>query len=358
MSLFTTSGNITIKIPRRGARTEIKILTLTQSTKFIATVDESIGEILKLATDETTVILMSDHGAGGSSDTVIYFNKFLELHGLFQFKRSLGTYINKKIDGLKSFIRFLLPQKWLKKLRFNPKGMGLKFEAKLRYSFIDWANTKVYAEETPYYPNLRINLKGREPEGVVEKRDYTDVVNQTIALLDEWRDPETGNRIVKKAYRKEDLYDGDYIDKAPDIIISWNLDNNYSYLYRPSFVSRKSISIEKMAAKEIEKSDYMLNRSGSHRDEGIFVIAGKKINAKADINNVEIIDIAPTILYILDIPIPIDMDGKVLLNCFEEDYIKTPVFKKVNMSEPEADYHYTDEETDKIKERLKGLGYL
>jgi arylsulfatase A-like enzyme len=70
------------------------------------------------------------------------------------------------------------------------------------------------------------------------------------------------------------------------------------------------------------------------------------------------LDLAPTILHLLDIPIPGDMDGRVLLECFKEDYIRTPAFESVSISETKSDYHYSDEETDEIKKKLEGLGYL
>lgn len=336
-----------------------KNLTFDPIYEVYNKVDKKIGEILEITSDETTVILMSDHGAGGAGNKVVHLNRFLEIHDLLRFKNShVKTHIHRRLEGLKSYIRILFPRKWLKFLSFSPKGMGLKWESKIRFSSIDWAHTKVYSEETPHYPNLRINLKGREPDGIVEKSDYQDIVKKTISLLNEWRDPETGNKVVKKAYTKEELYHGDYVDKAPDIIISWDMDKGYSYLSRPSFMSKNGLHIEKLSERFVEMSDYMLNRSGSHRDEGIFIIAGKQIKTNANIDNVEIIDIAPTILYLLDVPIPNDMDGKVLLGCFKKDYIRKPVFKDVAISKIKPGYNYTDEETDEVKKKLKGLGYL
>ena len=217
-------------------------------------IDNHIGELLKISTEETTVILMSDHGAGGAGDKVIYLNKFLELNGLLQFKHlPIKKYFNKRLDELKFHIRSLLPIKWLKYVLYKPGGVGLKWESKLRFSHIDWSHTKVYAEETPYYPNLRINLKGREPGGIVEKSDYMDVVNQTIAILNEWKDPETGINVIKETHLKEEIYHGDYIDSSPDIIISWNLDKGYSYLFRPSFTAKNARPIARLSENEMEK---------------------------------------------------------------------------------------------------------
>jgi len=48
----------------------------------------------------------------------------------------------------------------------------------------------------------------------------------------------------------------------------------------------------------------------------------------------------------------------VLLECFKEDYIRTPAFDSVSISKTKSDYHYSDEETDEIKKKLEGLGYL
>ena len=83
-------------------------------------IDNHIGELLKISTEETTVILMSDHGAGGAGDKVIYLNKFLELNGLLQFKHlPIKKYFNKRLDELKFHIRSLLPIKWFKYMLYN-----------------------------------------------------------------------------------------------------------------------------------------------------------------------------------------------------------------------------------------------
>lgn len=322
-------------------------------------VDERIGELLGAVPDDTGVILMSDHGAGGTGDKVVYLNRLLEAHGFLAFKEvPVRRRVNTAIDRLKPLLKVILPKGWLKQIRFTPEGMGLKWESRLRFSAIDWRRTKAYAEETPYYPNITVNLKGREPDGVVEEHEYEDVVSRVIELLHEWKDPETGNGVVEKAYRRKDIYHGDYIDRTADIIISWNLDKGYAYMSGPSFASEKGVSVKKLPQKVFEKSDYMLNRSGSHRDKGIFIIAGDKIKGGARIEKAEITDLAPTILYLLDIPIPEDMDGEVLLSCFKEEHLRPPVFEGASRTKERSDYHYSDEETDRIKKRLKDLGYL
>ncbi|MDA8168925.1 MAG: alkaline phosphatase family protein [Nitrospiraceae bacterium] len=323
-------------------------------------VDKHIGDLLSAVSDETTVIVMSDHGAGGAGDRVIYVNKFLESQGLLTFKTQPATArFHKGLDKLKASVRVLLPKKLIKHLRFNPKGIGLKWEAKLRFSYIDWTKTKVYSEETPYYPTLRVNLRGREPDGTVEKSEYNDIVKRTISLLHEWTD-DSGRKLVRRAYSKEELYHGDHMEKAPDIIISWDYDNGYSYLSRPSFVCQKKILIDTMSPAEIRNSDFMLNRSGSHRDEGIFIISGSKVDCKALLDSdIHITDLAPTVLHLLGLPVPSDMDGKVLMDCFYQGLARTVAYRDAAPSGPEEGFSaYSEEETDEIRDKLKGLGYL
>ena len=344
--------------PLRDQRSH-KELAVNPISAIYEKIDEHIGELLNIVSDETIVMIMSDHGAGGNGDQVVFVNRFLESQGLLRFKHLPALrYFNKNLDRLKSFLNAFLPKKLHKKIRYNPKGKGLKWESKLRFSFIDWQQTKVYAEETSYFPNIRINLKGRDPEGLVPQHEYREIIAETIKLLHAWKNPLTGENVIRKAYWRGDLYHGDFLEKAPEIIISWNLSRGYSYLFKPSFLSSKGQTIERLSSKEIEKSVFLLNRSGSHRQEGVFVISGYPVRHGAVIEDPRIIDLAPTILYLLDIPIPVDMDGRVLFECFKPEHIKEASFDAGAQSGDEKAYQYTDEETDSIRKQLEGLGYL
>jgi len=322
-------------------------------------IDKHIGTFLEIAPEDTTFIIMSDHGAGGVGNKVIYLNRFLETNGLLSFcDNPARVKFNRYMDTIKDFVRLMLPAQMVKHLRFNPKGMGLKWESKMRFSCIDWKHTKAYAEETPYYPNVRINLRGREPDGIIEKSEYQEIVNKILSLLDNWMDPETGAKIIKKAHKREDLYNGEYIEKASDIIISWNCNDDYSYIFRPSLLSKTKNPLETLTRKEIEKYDFMLNRTGSHRDEGVLIMAGDQINTRAHLSNPHIMDLAPTILFLLGIPIPLDMDGRVLSECLAEVRSNVSAFEDRHLSAQKSEYHYSEEETEEIKKKLEGLGYL
>jgi arylsulfatase A-like enzyme len=85
------------------------------------------------------------------------------------------------------------------------------------------------------------------------------------------------------------------------------------------------------------------------------------IKQGVELKGAQIIDLAPTILYVMGEPIPDSMDGKVLTDILKEDYLnQNPVrYRKTNRNDlSRQGVAYTDEEADKVRERLKGLGYI
>ncbi len=346
--------------PKHGDQVPDPILRIYQK------VDQCLGELLSHLSEETRVMLVSDHGVGGSSDKIIHLNRWLEARGLLHYRSladgSGGSLQMKVLHTLKSWIRAVFPKRIIKRLRFQQEGIGIKMEAKLRFGAIDWSRTTAYSEETPYYPNIWINLKGRDPGGIVEMgEEYEKVREQVKSLILEWRDPETGQPVVKQAFRREEIYRGEYVHLAPDLVIAWNLDGDYAYLSRPSYASKSRLPIEKVKKRELSRSAFMVNRSGSHREMGVFALNGEGLRPGYQSMGAEIIDVAPTVLYLMGLAVPKDMDGKVLLDCFLPQYLeKHPVsYHEAEWKAPEnAHYAYTEDEEAKISDKLKALGYL
>ncbi|KPK67043.1 hypothetical protein AMJ87_14025 [candidate division WOR_3 bacterium SM23_60] len=143
--------------------------------------------------------------------------------------------------------------------------------------------------------------------------------------------------------RKEEIFSGPYFDLLPDIV--WLPDTDYrinANLY-PALISRRldapHITGEHMAAAD-----------------GIFILNGSGVMGSTRIEGAHIADLAPTILYMMDVPIPSDMDGKVLRRAFETSY-REPQYTKAGEAE-KKDFAFTQKEEKKLEERLKGLGYL
>ncbi len=100
------------------------------------------------------------------------------------------------------------------------------------------------------------------------------------------------------------------------------------------------------------------NISGTHRREGIFIAWGKHFRKGVNLN-ADIVDISPTILYLYGLPIPTDLDGRVLVEGLDEDFIKGYPVRYVDPSpgSPEAK-PIERRDLDDVRNRLRGLGYI
>ena len=183
--------------------------------------------------------------------------------------------------------------------------------------------TQAFSEELNYFPNIWINLKGREPRGVVEPgRSYELLREEIIEKLSGFTNPATNEKIVHKAYKREELYQGDQLDKAPDIILELNCDQGYSYSLLPSRVESG-----KEVLRTLRKDELMgakgKSMNGSHRMEGILTMKGPSILKGQKLEGLSLMDLTPTILYLLNCSLPSDLDGQVIKNAFEKDFLKS-----------------------------------
>jgi predicted AlkP superfamily phosphohydrolase/phosphomutase len=260
-------------------------------------------------------------------------------------------------------LRFMRRQLW-KRLHRKTKERLVRLFPKLRdrmtsiflFSRINTAKTKVYADETRSI--LWVNVKGRDPQGIVPPEEYETVRGYVIDELEKLRDPETGQSVVERAYRRGEIYHGKFVEDAPDIIIMWNRDE---YRSRPSHTSTDGVFMRRIERDELEKLEYHLQANADHRMDGILFLHGHGIRENYEIKNTNIMDLAPTILFLFDIPIPQDMDGKVVREAFEDSCWEdqplrfTPEGKK---DERRGMQDYSDEEAEIIRSRLQELGYL
>lgn len=329
--------------------------------------DRQLGEIIQLAPKDTTLLMMSDHGFGGVSNTALYPNCWLREQGMLKFRGAFSRWLSRTLEKTKHRAVSLLPNSVQRLLsRVARKQMG-GIEAKVRYGVIDWSGTKAYFEENPYYPSLRINLKGRQPQGTVEPgAEYEQLRSELIERLEDWRHPETGERIVERAYRREDVYSGPCLSEAPDVVVHWSTHDDYTYAYKVSAKSKNFAWIEEMDPDRPEVMAFFTGKSGSHRDNGIFLAEGPAVRNGAKLYGARIVDVAPTILHLLGVPVPADMDGQALVRIFDAD----PALAKVEIgaatvgaatngaADNGSNGEYTPEDTKVIAERLRALGYI
>ena len=325
--------------------------------------DRQTGEILERLPEDTTLLMMSDHGFGGVSNWVLYPNCWLNEQGWLKFRSRTMHRLSRALDAIKLLAVSKLPAKVKRALyRLSRRGLG-SIESRVRYAMIDWPQTQAYFEENPYYPSLWINVKGRQPSGTVEPgREYEEVRARLIEQLESWRHPESGEPIVEKAYRREEVYGGPSLEDAPDIVVKWAEHDNYTYAFRLSSKSKDLAWIEQVDPHAPQSLAFFTGKSGSHRDDGIFLAQGPAIRDGKMIDGAQIIDVAPTILHLCGVPVPQSMDGRVLEEIFTDQFNQAHPVERSSRETAGIDAgatdSYTAEDDEKISERLKSLGYI
>jgi predicted AlkP superfamily phosphohydrolase/phosphomutase len=172
-------------------------------------------------------------------------------------------------------------------------------------------------------------------------------------LAYDFRDPRTdavnpsGRKLIGQVLRREDIYTGPQTERAPDLIL------------RPSDPSDIFFGLADFGHRTTVDTVYRY--SGMHRDYGMLIMNGPGIRPGSKIEDGIIYDIAPTILHTMGLPVPSDMDGRLLEEAFAEGYMELFPPKLVQTSTADAasaGTDYTEEGEKEIMERLQGLGYL
>lgn len=330
-----------------------------------AKLDALLADLLEACPPDAVRIMVSDHGFGGSSDRVIYMNKWLADEGFLTFQgrgTSQAGLGYKLVNLAKGWgLRFLPPSVRTIISRRSP-SIPHRMESYLRFGGIDWSKTKAFSEELPYVQNVWINVKGREPDGIVEPgAQYDELVAELRGRLSAWVDPLSGEKVVDHVYHRDELYEGPRVGGAPDLLVRTRCPGGYTYHGKSSRQARPVAAIERIGDGDLASSKFLAGKSGSHRDDGIFLIQGPMIPSGRTIQGARLMDVAPTILYLLGQPIPEDMDGVVLRDCVDPTYIASrPVVssdaetQKAGESAPT----YSAQDEAVINQRLQDLGYL
>jgi predicted AlkP superfamily phosphohydrolase/phosphomutase len=333
--------------------------------KVYERLDRSVAELAGLVGPETALYVVSDHGAGPSTNRTFYINRWLRSEGLLAAGGS-GSLRARGRQAVASIIRRLdravkkeLPRGVKEALLRAMPGLRGKVESIISLGRIEWGATQAYSYEN--HPAIFLNVAGREPMGTVRPgAEYEALRERIMGLLLGLRCPETGEAIVERAVRREEVYSGPLLDAAPDIIFEWK---DSRYIHRPSDLAHDGPFIEILRPEQLAESEQFSRPSGVHRSNGILICRGEGLagGGLAHGAQARLQDMAPTLLCHLGVAIPADMDGRVL------DYLFTEAFRKANPPRYEAPSGddaagqrvvFGEEEAREIGERLKGLGYI
>ena len=267
-------------------------------------IDKEIAKLLDLVDDDCYIFIISDHGFT-TLKGVIKLNEWLKEKGYLYLKHKqlrienildfvekvgVGRRFIAKVAASPNFVKFLrlfIPDQLIAKM--GEKMLSEKGETGIMsiVERVDWERSKaICVPENCVY--------------IVTRDDYEKFKNTLIEEIGNLRDPRTGEKIVKNIKKREDVYKGDYLHLAPDLII---IPKDGYRLYDGMVKGLWDFSRKPW--------------SGYHRLHGMFLAKGPTIKKGVRTNGVTIYDIAPTILHIFGIPVPKDMDGRVLKEIFK-----------------------------------------
>jgi predicted AlkP superfamily phosphohydrolase/phosphomutase len=319
---------------------------------YFKKVDDSIARLLECADEDTQVIVLSDHGMGRANNFIVLNNWLLET-GLLRLKRDPWTRLKELM--FRSGFTLRNVHQLADRLGFARQAeyvAGYFVDHLLKLAFlsfldVDWANSKAYSFGR-HLGSIYINVKGREPQGIVEPgAEYEAVRNEVERLAYDFTDPRTGKKLIGQVLRREEIYSGPHFEQAPDLILTPKEPSDI-FFGLADFGHRATVST-------------VYRYSGMHRDYGMLVMHGPGMRQGGQISGAVIQDIAPTILHIMGLPVPSDMDGRVLEDAFKEGYMEAYPLKMVDASAAKGDspeVGYTAEGEKEILERLRGLGYM
>ena len=230
--------------------------------ELYAKIDRAVGQALGQVDDRTLLLVMSDHG----------FTSFRRQFNLNSWLMDNG-YVRPKNRATRGATSFLLD--------------------------VDWSETRAYGLGIN---SLYLNRAGREAKGIVTAgRQADELMQELITRLKNVRDPVNGEQVVANVYRAEEIYEGPYLEDAPDLIVAYN-DN-----YRASWDT-----VLGGFPKEhlLDNTDVW---SGDHCVDSRLVPGVLLSNRPLQLDDPDLTDLAPTILSGFGVNVPDAMTGRNLL---------------------------------------------
>ena len=305
--------------------------------EFWYKVDESIGRLCSAVSDDTNIIILSDHGFG-LNDQVFRLNAWLEKEGyLVRKKAKTARNLNNVIVEVFSILNTIAKRIKLEKIA---PGLYMRWRDKainFRESTLDQIDLKRSLAFDPGHtiPFGGIYFNNRLVDSHQLKQKLAGEIVGRLRAFGE----KHGVKIEIKWLKG--------ISNGPDLLLGVN-------------DWRCVIVKDQFEGEFFEQRPYASRHTGSHRMNGIFIISGPDIQ-HAYLNKLQIFDIAPTLLYLFDQPIPINMDGQVLKKITLEKYpqqSQTKIRTREGAISSKVSLFRTEKEEESVKKWLEDLGYL
>jgi predicted AlkP superfamily phosphohydrolase/phosphomutase len=306
--------------------------------------DRAVGTLVSALPHGTRIFIVSDHGFGpfychfNTTGWLLDNGYTAQTSGRAGVKRTLARLglLDDATAMYRRFRRMVEPaaKHGVEKMREQATAAN----SGPVYANVDWSRTTAYATLDG---GIRVNVRGREPQGVVEPGNAPAIVAEIKAKLAQLVFP-NGEPIFDTVLGADEAFDGPFADRGPDIVlpVRWGA-------FRGPVAGHPYLS------------DRHRN-SGEHDRYGVFVAHGQDIRRGVELSGARLVDIAPTVLYSLGEAPTVEMDGHALVDVFEPSSRLTHRLESEGSSakeKPDGEGLTSDEEA-LLEERLRGLGYI
>lgn len=299
--------------------------------------DRVVGRLLdEAAQPDTHIFFVSDHGFGPLHSR-FHVDQWLAQQNWLAYTSGRAT-VRRHLRGPIQRIKRWLPRAWLLRGR----------SAFAVSHVVNWQQTRAYSGSTMEHA-IYINLQGREPEGVVTPADFDALRRQIAQALLALRDSRSSSDepVVQAVHLREELYHGPYVQDAPDILFD----------LAPGYEPTSELSSGAVW------SDARSEGAGIHQPPGILIMMGPGVVPGTNLPDCDMVDVLPTMLYTLSLPVPTALDGSIVKAAFDPAFLAAhpPIYSDAPGPEEAgagAMEPYSTQDAAQIKARLAALGYL
>lgn len=303
-----------------GLTTQAQLQVRALCLEYFRRLDGVLAQIVAAAGPTANVVIASDHGFGATVE-IFNVNTWLEQNG------------------------YLV---WNDEARAGHDGGLLGMSDLARYAYwLDWSRTTAYAA-TPSSNGIHIVRAGQRDDAPgVPAEQYARFRAELVAKLRAFTDP-TGQPVISHVWTREEAFDGPCSDLAPDLTLEMRDGGLVSILPSDGALRPRD------------------KVSGAHRPNGIFFAAGPSIRSGTRLNELSILDVAPTLLYSLGLPIPAELEGRLPEEIFDPALLQSQPVRRETVAEPDpvgvgaATVHpvFDAEAEATVLARLQALGYI
>ncbi|MBN2359221.1 MAG: alkaline phosphatase family protein [Deltaproteobacteria bacterium] len=269
--VFDTSDRLQHMTPHAGD------VAATAIGRYLIDFDGFVGAVLDKLPPRTPLIVFSDHGFS-EFRRAVDLNRWLVDHGYLQIDREA----------------------------YQARAAGDSGEL---YKYVQWDRTQAYAVG---FSSIYVNLAGREGQGSVAEEERVEVAARIARELTPLVDAERGERVIHAVYERQQLYTGPHAEQAPDLVVG----------YRPGYRGSWQSAVGGLAEQVLSDNNKTWQRD--HIVDASFVQGTLLTNFEIAGDRVRAVDLAPTVMELLGLPVPADMEGRSWLRPRDVDIAATP----------------------------------